>query len=128
MEPGPKLEQGGQPTTVLDGAGGRLQDPADELEQRRLAGSVRADQSDGAAGSDLQVDVLERPEVILVLIRPTEVDQPFLERLLLADDETLGCPRDLDDGRRRRHRSHHSSWAKLLCKRANARWHSQTRT
>ena len=49
---------------AVDGdlAGSRIDDAADDADQRRLAGAVRAEQSENLAAPDLQVDVLERLE------------------------------------------------------------------
>ena len=43
-----------------DLAGGRGQQPADDVEQRRLAGAVRADERVDAAASDLARDIVKR--------------------------------------------------------------------
>src|SRR5690606_35640093 len=83
VEPGTQLEEGGEPTAQQHAAGGRLHDPADHLQQGALAGAVGADEADGAAGVDTHVDVAQRPEVVLVLVGAAEVQEPFLEGLLL---------------------------------------------
>ena len=42
------------------GSGGRVDDPGDDVEERRLARAVGADDADDAAGRDVQVDVADR--------------------------------------------------------------------
>ena len=56
-------------------AAGGLQNSGHELQQRALARSVFADDAEGLALLDLEADVLQRPEV-LVMIAP---GQQFLE-------------------------------------------------
>ncbi len=124
MEAGPQFEQGSQPTAVFDAARGGLQNPADQLEQRRFAGAVGTDQPDGRPAGDVEIDVPQRPEVFLVRVRPTEIDHPLLEGFLLADDEPLGRVRHLDDCG-----THDQiSCAKLVCSRAKTRWQSHSAT
>jgi hypothetical protein len=43
-----------------DTAGGRLVDAGEHVEERRLAGAVRADQRDDRASRDREVDVVSR--------------------------------------------------------------------
>src|SRR5690606_32990668 len=45
-----------------DGAGGRVDEAADDADQRRLAGAVRAEQGEDLAAIDVEVDALQRPE------------------------------------------------------------------
>ena len=45
-----------------DRAGGRGDDAADDVDQRGLAGAVRAQQRENLAAADLEIDVLERVE------------------------------------------------------------------
>ncbi len=47
-------------TVHRHGARGRLHDPADDVDQRRLAGAVGAEQRKNLAVADVQIDVLER--------------------------------------------------------------------
>ncbi len=86
---------------------------------------------------DGQVDVSQSPEVLAVSPRATGVDHAFLERLVLADDESLGHAVHPDDDRRSagvgvgggpRGLGHHISWAKSPCRRANTRWEPTTST
>ena len=44
------------------GARGRLDDAADDADQRGLAGAVRAEQREDLAAADVEIDVLERLE------------------------------------------------------------------
>src|SRR5262249_35458903 len=57
----PDLEQADNAAAQLGAAGGRLDDAAEDLEQRRFAGAVAADQADHLAGLDLEADVLQGP-------------------------------------------------------------------
>src|SRR5688572_26999648 len=113
MEPGTKLEQRRDATPHADLALRRVEDAAHALEQGRLAGAVVADEPDGLALLDVEVDVAEGPEVLVPALGPTEVDGPLLERALpvLVDAEALG---HASDGDRR-----HSSSAKLASSRPN---------
>jgi hypothetical protein len=97
VEPGPQLEQRGQPATALDVPGRRREDAADDLEQGALARAVVPDEPRGAAGAERQVDVPQRPELLGVLLRAPGVDQPLLERLVLAQGELLRDVVDPDD-------------------------------
>ncbi len=65
-----ELEQRGDAPALLDRARRRLDDAADDLQQRALAGAVVPDQADRAAGADVETDVAERPEVLLVARGP----------------------------------------------------------
>lgn len=129
-----------------------LEDAADHLEQGRLARSVRPEQSDRRPGRDVEVDVLEGPEVLAVSAPgATERDDPFLEGVVLPDDEALRDVPDADDGRGvlehgvlglargdevvvDRHVMPFSvprtqiSCAKFPCSRANARWQKKSAT
>ena len=64
VEAGAELEQRGHPAARADLALGRLQDAGDALQQRRLARAVVAEQPDGRALLDVEVDVVERREVL----------------------------------------------------------------
>ena len=55
--------------STSDLAGGRIDDAADDADQRRLAGAVRAEQRENLAAPDLQVDVLQRLEAAGVGLR-----------------------------------------------------------
>ena len=62
VEPGAQLDEGTYRTGDLDGSGGRAADAGDELEQSGLAGPVWADQPDGLAPADLEVESVERAQ------------------------------------------------------------------
>jgi hypothetical protein len=47
-------------TVSQDDAPGRVDDPADYVDQRRLSGAVRPQQGEDLPAADLKVDVLER--------------------------------------------------------------------
>ena len=80
---------------------------------------------------------LQRPEVLTVRAAgAAEGDDALLEGVVLADGEALGDVVDLDDRRGRDGfrrpssvmRRHHSSCAKLPCRRRNTRWLTKRRT
>ena len=75
-----------------------LEDPGDALEQRRLARPVVTEDPDRRALLDLDVDVVERDEV-LERDAP-EVDHPLLQRrvVLVVEAEVLRDVTDLDRG------------------------------
>ena len=95
MEAGAELEQAADAPARGDLPAGRLDDPGDEPQQRRLAGAVATDEPDGLARLDVHRDAVERPD----LLRPGAAsrDQELLQRLCLAGahDEP---PRDVLDG------------------------------
>ncbi len=93
-----ELEECSETSAAENGAGRGGEDAADHLQQGALAGSVWPDEAHSRARVDVQRDALERPEVVLVLLRTTEVDDALLERLLLVDDEALRDIPDLDHG------------------------------
>ena len=97
-KPGAELEQRGEPAARDDLALVRLQDPGDALQQRRLARAVVAEDADGRARLDVDVDVVERDEV-LERDAP-EVDHPLLQRrvVLVVEAEVLRDVADLDRG------------------------------
>ena len=64
VEPGPDLEQAPDATTDLRAALRRRGDPGQDLEKRRLAGAVPADQAEHLALLHLEGDVPERPDVL----------------------------------------------------------------
>ena len=61
MKAGSDLEQAADPAAERRTARRRLGDPTQDLEQRRLAGSIAADDADDLSGLDLEGDVLECP-------------------------------------------------------------------
>ena len=64
MEAGADLEQAGHPALDRDPPLGRLGDARQDLEQRRLARAVVADDADHLAALDLEIDVAQRPELL----------------------------------------------------------------
>ncbi len=98
VEAGAELEQRGEPTATVDGARGGLDDAADDLEQRALARAVVPDQSDGRAGRDRRGRRRAAPRSPPMWpLRPAEVDDALLERLVLVDGEALRDVLDADD-------------------------------
>src|SRR6266516_2200320 len=63
MEARAELEQRADAPTDLDTDEGRLDDPGDQAQERRLAGAVAADEPDRATGRDPERDFLERNDV-----------------------------------------------------------------
>ncbi len=101
VEAGAELEQRADAALDGNGAGGRLDDPRDEPEQRRLPGAVAADQPDRLAGRDARRDVAQRPDVRPP--RATPRDEQLLERAngLRVDAEAAAGAVDLDGARLR---------------------------
>src|SRR5437660_7843558 len=97
METSAELEERGDAAASCDEPGRRRQDPSDELEQRRLAAAVGADQPDGGGGCDVEAHVPKRPELLDLLLAP-QVDQALLERLVVMEEESLGDVVDPNDG------------------------------
>ena len=62
------LEQRAHATANVCEAVGRLRDPREDLQQRRLACAVAADDPDDLAGLDLERDVAERPDPRVLLL------------------------------------------------------------
>ena len=58
------LEQARHAAADLDAPGARLGNPREDLQQRRLAGAIAPDDADHLATLDLEVDILERPELL----------------------------------------------------------------
>jgi hypothetical protein len=65
VEPGGDLDQGADPAVDLDAPARRPQDLGQQLERRRLAGAVRADDAERLAGADLEREVADRPEFLV---------------------------------------------------------------
>ncbi len=68
MEAGADLEQGTDAAADLGSTLGRLGDAREELQQRRLAGAVSADEADHLALLDLEARVAEGPQLADVLV------------------------------------------------------------
>jgi len=64
MEAGTDLQQAGNTAADGDPALGGLRNPAEDLEQGRLAGTIAADDAEGLPVLDLEGDVLQRPEFL----------------------------------------------------------------
>jgi hypothetical protein len=65
METGTDLEHRRHPADVPDRSLVRLEDPRDALQKRRLTGAVVPEQAERLALRDLEVDVLEGPELVV---------------------------------------------------------------
>ena len=70
---------GGEPAMSLPSktiaARRRLVDPGDHVEERRLAGAVRADQADDRALGDREVDVVDRDQAAELLAERVDLEQ-----------------------------------------------------
>ena len=86
---------------MLDAALGRLGDAREDLQQRRFARAVAADDADHLAVLDLEADVLERPE--LLDLSPATMARPRSMSLGLA--RKLRAPRAHTSRKRRRVRA-----------------------
>jgi hypothetical protein len=75
MEARAEFEQARDATAHREPARGGEGGARQDLEQRRLAGAVRSDQSDALTGFDLEVDVVQRVHCL--------VPRPFVPRQLL---------------------------------------------
>ena len=98
VEAGAELQDRRQVPAHRRNAGGGLQDPRDHLEQRALAGAVAAHDPQRLAAVDAEIDVAQRPE-LLVGQRPTHpVDRVLLERrdALLGQPVAEGDPLEAD--------------------------------
>ena len=62
VEPGPELDQRGDPPVDHQAAAGGLGDAGQQLEERRLAGAVLADDPEGRAAGDLERHAVEGGE------------------------------------------------------------------
>src|SRR5581483_1338309 len=67
VEPGADLEQRADASADVDIALGRLRDPREDLQERRLAGAVTADDSRRNTLRNLEVEVVERPHPLALL-------------------------------------------------------------
>ena len=83
MEAGSHLQQASDPTTDLSAAARRRRDPGEDLEQRRLARAVAADDAEHLALLHLERDVPERPDLLVVdsVVSPGEAPSGRGERV-----------------------------------------------
>jgi len=72
VEARPELDEGRDLPVDPEASGGRLEEAGDELEERRLAGAVRADDAERLAAADLEADVREGGDRLRRLERPPE--------------------------------------------------------
>jgi hypothetical protein len=96
VEPGANLEQRSDAAVDIRPSAGRLGDAGENLEERALAGSVAADETDHFAGSDLERRLAQRPQFGVVWCsgtfgqeparaahrRGAEIDKALAKRLL----------------------------------------------
>src|SRR5262249_24056533 len=94
VEPGPDLEEARHAPTQMDPPRGRLGDPAEDLQEGRLAGAIPADQPEPVTLAQLERDVAERPEVLSAgrsLTSPSSSQQsPCAVRDTVRDDVAEG--------------------------------------
>ena len=101
VESGPEFEQCRQAPSDDHLPLGRRQRPGDDLQQRRLAGAVAAEEADGLAAAHLERHVAQGPELAMVgadaggqeLAQPvarTLVNLVDLADVLRNDDQVLG--------------------------------------
>ena len=69
-------------------ARGRVEQPGEHLQRRRLAGAVRAEEADDLALADLEADVVDRAH-LAVLAADEAPDGRAQPRLPLGDEEGL---------------------------------------
>ena len=65
----------------------RLYEPRDHVEERGLAGAVRADEPDHGASRHDEVDVVERHDAAEALVEPVDLEQRLCRRARVA----VGC-------------------------------------
>src|SRR5947207_2025086 len=70
IESGAKLQQGGNPAFVPDGAVRGLERAGDDLQQSGFAAAVRPDDSGRRSRFDLKTDILQRPKFTVALPEP----------------------------------------------------------
>ena len=120
VKSGADLEEGCHPPGDLDASGGGLCDSTEDLQEGRLAGAVATDDPNPVAGLDLEVEILESPELLELgvlgvwrqgmaqaLVKPTcRSGQGVAQGLIavctarvevVADDVLLAEVLDLDD-------------------------------
>src|SRR4051794_6519204 len=73
-----------------DGAGVRLLLTGDHAEQRGLAGAVRTDHPDDAAGRQLEGEIVDQEPVAKALVEAFEIDDVLAEALGDGDDDLRG--------------------------------------
>jgi hypothetical protein len=66
---------------VLDLAAGRGVDPADQVEDRRLAGAVRADQGEDLAAADVEADVVDGDDAAEAHAEMARREQRLVDRV-----------------------------------------------
>ena len=71
-----------------DAAGGRLEHAGHDLDQRRLAGAVVADQADDLVAADGEIDVAQRLDGAEILLDALEADN---RREILRLSAGLAC-------------------------------------
>ena len=117
VKAGADFEQGAHLATKKGSTRGRIGDAGENLQERALARPVATDQPDQLASLDLEVDILQRPEVILLIVPagklgvllPVMADivpkvtlfTTFGDEVALAD--TLAADGDVVRGHRRSH-------------------------
>jgi hypothetical protein len=95
VEAGAELEQRREATLVATLPLLGTQDAGEALQHRALARTVRTDDAEGLPGADLEVDALQRPELLVRRSTPLEDRRLQVLVLLLVEPEAL--PEVVDD-------------------------------
>ena len=98
MEARSDLDQSGDPASGEHGTGIGREHPGDELEHRRLAGTVVSQQGDGFADSDLERDAVERVEIGRQGLAPHGGERRLLDGVRMPELEVLVDVVDDDAG------------------------------
>src|SRR2546428_5649298 len=77
MDPRAGLQEGAAPPADVDSPGGRLDDPGEQPQERRLPGAITTDEPDRTAGFDMEGHIAKRPH--LRGLRPAARDDDVLQ-------------------------------------------------
>lgn len=92
VEAGADLKQGGNAATGLDAASGRGGDTGEELQQRGFAGTILADDANDVALLDLEVDVLQCPDILALTLMGAVVSLTNLQVGIFTAEYVHGPP------------------------------------
>ena len=87
METRTDLQEASDTAPSADTSHGRASDLTEELQERRFASAVLADDADDVALLDLEVDIAERPDIVGVGLRGAVVDRADLQVGVLAAED-----------------------------------------
>jgi hypothetical protein len=94
IEAGAEFQQGGDPAAHADLAPGRRQGTGEHLQERRLTRTVTAQDTDDATRLDGEVDLVQRPELLVQRPAGEELDQSVAR--IGVDMEAFAQAADLD--------------------------------